>query len=375
MNRRVFFKNSMAATVLLAGQGLLTSSCSRNLRLELLDQYPIQGSLDHDRWKILYYASLAPSGHNSQPWFVRVISEDEWIIGSDAKRWLHRVDGSNREVILSLGAFIENLVQAAAATGFHVEVEVIAKERFDPHIARVNLSRATPVDIPLNRLFSRRTVKTNLLSGELKSADVAVLSKATKDNLYYFPRGTRHGDLMAREAVENFKRQFKDEKAMEETAAWTRLSDKDARISRDGLTTDGMEITGIAGWYVRHFMDNQDVMGATFRKKGIEKVVQQANEGAGWLVITSDGTSVMDLVECGRRFQRMALLAREKMIALHPMTQTLEEKQGRENIRKNHSTGMIPQFMLRVGYLDKYPAPVSLRRPVDWFLKTQGPIL
>ncbi len=64
--------------------------------------------------------------------------------------------------------------------------------------------------------------------------------------------------------------------------------------------------------------------------------------GAGQRVITSSGTSVRDLFECGRQFQRMALLAREKMMAVHPMTQTLEEKQGRETIEKHHDSSMIP---------------------------------
>ncbi|MCK5695980.1 MAG: hypothetical protein KAH62_05195, partial [Desulfobacula sp.] len=104
--------------------------------------------------------------------------------------------------------------------------------------------------------------------------------------------------------------------------------------------------------------------------KGIEKVENQVKEGAGWLVITSKGNTVQDLIETGRRFQRMALTAREKMIAIHPMTQALEEKHGQKNIKKNHPPGMIPQFMLRVGYLDKYSDPVTLRRPVEWFVRT-----
>lgn len=365
----------MTSAAALMGPGLLISSCTRNLRSELMHPDSFSVSIGQEAWTTLYYASLAPSGHNSQPWFVQMVSETEWIIGSDANRWLPVVDGSNREVLLSLGAFIENLVQAASAMGVHAEVEVIAKSRFDAHIARVNLTRSVSVDFPLNRLATRRTVKTNLLPGELKTADVADFSKAVQGCLYYFPRGTRHGDLMAEEAADNFAGQFENENAMKEAASWTRLSDRQAKKFRDGLTTDGMEITGIAGWFVRHFMDSRDVMGKTFRQKGIEKVIKQTREGAGWLVITSEGTSVRDLLECGRRFQRMALLAREKMIALHPMTQTLEEKNGQKNIRKNHGSGTIPQFMLRVGYLDQYPDPVSLRRPVDWFLKTPDPIV
>ena len=77
-----------------------------------------------------------------------------------------------------------------------------------------------------------------------------------------------------------------------------------------------------------------------------------------------------DFIKTGRMFQRMALTAREKMIGIHPMTQTLGQERGRKNIKENHHPGKVPQFMLRVGYLKRYPDPVSLRRPVEWFVRT-----
>lgn len=106
-----------------------------------------------------------------------------------------------------------------------------------------------------------------------------------------------------------------------------------------------------------------------FREKGIAKTAKLAREGAGWLVITSKTNSVEDIIDAGRRFQRMALAAKEKMIAIHPMTQTLEEGQGQKKIRENHESHIVPQFMLRVGYVEKYPNPVTLRRPVEWFVR------
>ena len=77
-----------------------------------------------------------------------------------------------------------------------------------------------------------------------------------------------------------------------------------------------------------------------------------------------------DLLETGRRFERTALLARERNIALHPMTQVLEEEKGRREIAANHGTDVVPQFVLRAGYLDPFPKPVSLRRPVASFVRT-----
>ena len=88
------------------------------------------------------------------------------------------------------------------------------------------------------------------------------------------------------------------------------------------------------------------------------------------MVITSPGQTVADLIETGRHFERMALLACEHGIGIHPMTQMLEEKSGIEQIAGFHGSGFFPQFVLRVGYLETYPDPVSMRRPVEWFVTT-----
>ena len=142
-------------------------------------------------------------------------------------------------------------------------------------------------------------------------------------------------------------------------------------MHRNGLTTESMEIGGLAGWYVRNFMNKKDVMKKSFREQGIDGMAKSVHEGAGWLVITSNGEGVADLIETGRRLERMWLLARERMVAIHPMTQMLEEKSWRDETASQHDPDMIPQFILRVGYLDTYPAPVSLRRPVSWFLRSE----
>ena len=138
---------------------------------------------------------------------------------------------------------------------------------------------------------------------------------------------------------------------------------------RDGLTVEGMEIRGFKGWFVRNFMQPEDFMKPNFREQGVDHTATLARQGGGWLVITSEGRTLADLIETGRRFERMALLARERNIAIHPMTQYLEEETGVNQIAANHQASMIPQFLLRVGYLKHYPEPVSLRRPVSWFVQ------
>jgi hypothetical protein len=373
MNRRHFLKKSVTATSLIAGSALFLPSCRRDLRSDLMPS-PLSGShtietLSSDGYKILYYASCAPSGHNSQPWFVRINSPLDWVVGSDSNRWLPMVDGDNTEALLSIGAFVENLVQAASAFGYEVKTSILAKATTDPDVVSIRLKKTNAQMNTLNAILTRRTVKSHMLDKNLKTSDLEDFSKLSDGHFYYFPRDSRHGRLMAKEAVDNFVVQLNNKQATAEIAHWTRLKDKEALKFRDGLTPDGMEISGIAGWYVRNVMNKKDVRGDAYRNKAIEKARSQAIQGGGWIVITSDGQAVTDLIESGRRFQRMALTAREKMIAIHPMTQTLEEKNGQKNIRENHPRTPVPQFMLRVGYLEKYPDPVSLRRPVEWFVR------
>ena len=68
--------------------------------------------------QILSLASLAPSGHNTQPWFVEYLAPYHWVIGSDRSKWLPAVDPTQRETMLSIGAFLQNLEYAAGSFGY-----------------------------------------------------------------------------------------------------------------------------------------------------------------------------------------------------------------------------------------------------------------
>ena len=388
MNRRTFLKQGLLAGTAMVGTGLSTG-CSRHPRRRMtaenftaleFTRLSGRGYLGPVERQILFYASLAPSGHNSQPWSVRLAGPGEWVVGSDRSRWLPVVDPDNREVLLSIGAFTENLVQAARAFGYEADMEILAKGRFDPEVLRVWLSRSARVNGAgpnepspnkagaLGRMAARRTIKNGLKPEAMTPKDVKILKEAAGGDLYYFPRGSSHALAMAEAAVENFKIQFDNQEAMAEAAQWTRLSDEEAETCRDGLTPDGMEIHGLAGFWVRHFMDKADVTGRLWREKAVEKVEAQVLEGGGWLVITSPSHGIADLIGAGRRFQRLALAAVPMGLGIHPMTQTLEERHGRKAVRDNHAPSMIPQFMLRIGYVSPYPEPVSLRRPVERFV-------
>jgi len=373
INRRRFLKRTLAAGSLAVGTGSLLSACSSFRRADLPDQdlsKPISAQLDPISGAILYHASLAPSGHNAQPWFVRIVQKNEWVIGLDPQRRLSEVDPDNREALLSIGAFAENLALAAGTCGFQAEMRIIAENPFQQDIIKVSLKPTRPNDYPLERLTRRMTVKQGYLADEIKKEDFRALSEPLAGRLFYFPKGTEHANCIEEGAIENFRIQANRDNAQQELVRWVRLSNKDAERYRDGLTVEGMEIRGFKGWFVRNFIKPQDFMKPSFRKQSVDLTAKLAQQGGGWLVITSEGQTVADLIDSGRRFERMTLLARERKLAIQPMTQYLEEKEGLEQIAADHAASVIPQFILRVGYLKNYPDPVSLRRPVSWFVRS-----
>lgn len=131
-----------------------------------------------------------------------------------------------------------------------------------------------------------------------------------------------------------------------------------------------MELSGAVGWYVRHFMNHESVRAKRFRDPGLDQVRAQVASCGGWLVISSRDGTLPSLMETGRSTERMWLEVRDRMIAIHPMTQLLEEAAFRDQVASSLGlTGQV-QFILRVGYVKRYSEPVSLRAPVSSILRT-----
>ena len=131
-----------------------------------------------------------------------------------------------------------------------------------------------------------------------------------------------------------------------------------------------MEIGSVSAWLLRNFYDQKDVLKKKFREQSITKVVKQVSQSAGWLLITSKDNSVATLLDTGKRLQRLWLKLRDKKIAIHPMTQIIEEASTKKLLSQSIGINEHVQFILRAGYLKNYPEPVSLRRPVELFIRT-----
>lgn len=371
MNRRKFVAIAGSSIVIAGVTYYLLSDKNNFVRADARPAEIGKISLHPDERTILFLASLAPSGHNTQPWFVKYVEPFNWVIGNDKCRWLPGVDPNQRETILSIGTFLQNLEYATSNLGYSFHFNILATSNQDENIVEVKLTKKenlTKYDI--KKIKQRRTVRSNYLKEILKKEDLVYLLNGEVDFIYYLPNTSKEYQWLNEQTIEANKIQSYRDAAQSELANWIRFSSKDAEKNADGLTLAGMEVVGIPGWLLRNFYGKEDVMKKSFREQSIDKVVKQVSQSAGWLLITSKDNAVETLLETGKRMQRLFLKVRDKNIAIHPMTQIIEEKKTNEIFHQSIGINEPVQFILRTGYLKNYPEPVTLRRSVDRFVQT-----
>ncbi|GAB3638997.1 nitroreductase family protein [Hymenobacter arcticus] len=374
MNRRHFLPVAAAAA---AGTGLLgyyawdqaaARTAQRQADAPASPLSPAQ--LPADARRMLYLASLAPSGHNTQPWTVRLRGPYHWVIGNDPRGWLPMVDPTQRETMLSLGAFAQSMEYAAAHFGYQCRWRVLATTCQAADVLAVQLERRPGPAYPdLTALLGRRTLRTGFSAVPIQPADVQRLVANEAAHCHFLPPTSELGTYLTTATLTANQRQTAHDPAQRELAHWVRWGPAAVQRHRDGLTASGMGISGPAGWLVRHFYDSARVLTPDFRRRGLAQVADQLATHGGWLVLTSPDESVPALLATGRRLARIWLRAKALNIAIHPMTQVLEEAPGPAGLGQRLGLGAPVQFVLRLGYVESYAAPVTPRRPVEWFVR------
>ncbi|MDX9772915.1 MAG: hypothetical protein RBT02_05765 [Bacteroidales bacterium] len=323
-----------------------------------------------DIYKILYYASLAGSSHNSQPWKAEVYSEDSILIFADKSKQLRVVDPSSRELYMSVGAFIENFNLAAQCFGYESDIKIndLSGDSCS-HVATIILIRSKPEKViaSLKDIELRTTLRIPFDTTEINKDDWRKLVSNDTVNIHYLPSNSEKGRYLKQKELEAYTEQAKRENAQDELATWIRFSNKDVRQKNDGLTTAGMGINGIGGFVVRNFFKPTDSKKESFVTQGIDKTRIQADNCGGWIVITQPAENIENWINTGRLYQRMNIQCRNLKIGFHPMNQIIEENNYELSAGKFLGFDGKLEFIARIGYVNNYPAPVSVRRPVESF--------
>lgn len=320
-------------------------------------------SSDSALLELVDLASRSPSGHNAQPWTLLQTEERRLALRSEPSRWLTKVDPSNRELLLSFGALIETIRQAAPAIGYRTELQRVADRADASEIAQVVLTPTPAVPTTAPALIrSRATTRTPYLSVELPSDDVDDVLSLDQAALSFVPRLSPRGRWLAKAAAEAFAQQTWNDQKQSELAQWLRFSRSDVRARGDGLTPEALGLPPIARelWYAA--LTRRQALKPFFRRTSIKGAGKQLDGCAGFLLVTSVDRSVSSLLDAGAVFQRALLRATELGVAHHTMSYALEEDPWRQEIDSAVQSERPIQFMVRVGHA-KHLARPSVRRP------------
>jgi len=297
------------------------------------DDYPAAAPIDERARFCLRYAILAPSSHNSQPWRFRV-DGGTIHVAADESRWLRAADPDRRELFVSLGCAVENLV--VAAEGFGLDAAVTYPADDTDRVATVTLEGDGDAPAERSALFGALTTRRT----SHDPFDGEPLGAATRDRLAAAGDAdavtVRFVDGDAKRAVgelqaEADRLQMDDPEYRAELGRWIGL----------GALGQSWLLARVGQAVVTH-LDLGDREAA--------KNSQLIESAPVVAVLTTDADDPTARVETGRAFERMALRASAEGVAVHPMSQILEHPDCRARLAATLDLGGAkPQHLFRLG--------------------------
>lgn len=321
-------------------------------------------SLTAQETELLRLAARAPSPYNSQPWQIRA-ENGRWLLSLRPEALSPQTDQDSSQYVLAAGAFLENLRLAAGAAGLGLYYRVPAQSASDKTLVELYFDTAAPTGFDVSVLEDRRTLRENFSGKPLSEDDVRYLTAHRPAAFAYFTASSPQGLCLSSAAYSAYAAQLARGAAQDELSRWIRWSDKAAWLNRDGLTPDALEISGFGGWMARSFFNQKTVLKKSFGEDMLNTAKEQTQQGAGWFALVSADSSPAALIEAGRWLELLLLKSRSRNVALHPMSQAVEEAGFAQRLAECGVSGA--QLLLRAGYVSPYPEPVTLRREPSQF--------
>lgn len=359
MNRRQWLIGASTTAALGGGATWLTLSGMGSSSDYTASIAPLRATLPNParQLDLIRYATLAPNGHNTQPWRFR-LSEKRIDILPDFARRTPVVDPDDHHVFVSLGAAAENLSLASAARGQPGEMRFDAS---DGGAVTFDYDSGPVVQSPLfDAIPKRQSTRTDYDGRTVSAADLDVLAKAAVvpgvDLVLLTERSQidRIRDLV----VAGNSAQMADAAFVRELKSWLRFNPRRALRTGDGLYSAASGSPALPDWLGPYAFDWFST--ATSENNAYAR---QIRSSAGIAVFVGAGASPAHWVAVGQACQRFALQATVLGLRQAYINQPVEVASLRPELAALIGmTGRRPDIVMRFGY---GPAmPWSPRRPV-----------
>lgn len=292
-----------------------------------------------DNLDLVRAAILAANAHDSQPWLFR-LAPSSVDLYADTARNLASIDPFRREMYISLGCALENLLLAAQANGLTPMLTVMPDAADKTHIARVDLSAGQPAisllysAIP-NRHTNRGAYDTGRPVASQTLSVMAALIDEPEVGVVWFTSDVdkkTFADLTIK-ATEAF---IADPQQAADDFAWYRNDWHQLQALKDGITIDasGINLLTRAIAKITPVSREQDDQGWLDNTRNIQVATAAA---FGTLVIRSK-QDYSQRIKAGRIWERMHLWATAQGLAVQPLNQIVERAE------REQSAGLAPEF-------------------------------
>ncbi|MBC8085348.1 MAG: Tat pathway signal protein [Hymenobacter sp.] len=316
-----------------------------------------------DLRELVRLATLAPSGHNTQPWKFRV-GAGSILLYPDLTRRVPVVDPDNRELWISLGSALENLLVAAARFGYQTETTYHLTGTSDDHIA-VALQKTGPVPAGRSPLFEAIPLRQSTRSvydgkpvpgGELRQLEAAATGDGVTPLLF---TGAAAMEPLLEYVEAGNEQQLTNDDFKKELVHWLRFNDREALASKDGLLSRGSGNPSLPRWVANLFIGSSLKPTAQSKKDALH-----VRSSAGLVLFTSPQNDPAAWIATGRASERFALLTTTLNLKTAYLNQPCEVPAVRAQVQAQLGLhGAFPQLLMRFGHGPAMPR--SLRRPVS----------
>lgn len=330
---------------------------------DISDQKPLWNLNENDfgncasrRERVLFllkYAVLAPSSHNTQPWKFRIIDDEIVEVFAEHDRWLKIADADQREMLISVGCALENLLIAAKHFGLTTEVE------YEPDKTRETLAVRVTLDTPVesnqltesglfeyiphrsthHQAFINAPISAKVLSEIDSCCDISGVNLFLTESADI--RAKVHDLIVRSDAI-----QFADPQYREELADWI-----------------GQGAFG-ASWLLSQ-IESLAVAYLNFGKTIAESDAKVLRSAPVMGLITTVFNERTSQIKAGQVFERIYLTAHKFGLRVRPMSQICEIPEHKRELKNlvglphNH-----PQQPFLLGYAE-YSGAHTPRRPPE----------
>ena len=311
---------------------------------------------------LIRYATLAPNGHNTQPWLFRP-GRNGIAILPDFRRRTPVVDPDNHHLFVSLGCAAENLALAAAAAG---RAGAIAFDPAGDGTVQVRFGTGTGTghgsggdQALFEAIPHRQSTRADYDGSAVGASDLAQLRAAAVVPgvdlvlITERPQMDRLRDLV----IAGNTAQIGDPAFLAELKHWLRFSPKAALRKGDGLFSAASGNPALPEWLGPWLFDRVFTV-----KAETARYSRQIASSAGIAVFVGAGADPASWVQVGRACQRFALQATALGLKCAFLNQPVEVAGLRADLAALAGMpGRRPDLVMRFGR--GAALPFSARRP------------